>query len=65
MVTTHRLTMDFTVEIWPDELDGGFVAQCVELPGCLSQGETDVEAYRNLKDALKAMLPVVVQDHGL
>jgi len=37
----------------PDEEEGGFVAEVLELPGCISEGETPEEAYRNLDDALR------------
>jgi predicted RNase H-like HicB family nuclease len=31
----------------------GFVARCIELPGCLSEGETEAETFRNIQDAIK------------
>jgi len=31
----------------------GFVARCIELPGCLSEGKTKAEAMRNIQDAIK------------
>ncbi len=40
-----------TVRVGPDTLDGGWVAECPELPGCFSQGETREEALSNLSDA--------------
>ncbi|HVU37957.1 MAG TPA: type II toxin-antitoxin system HicB family antitoxin, partial [Opitutales bacterium] len=39
----------------PDE-DGVFVAECPNLPGCISQGGTRDEALANIKDALKGYL---------
>lgn len=39
-----------------DELDGGWIAECVELPGCMSQGETEAEALENLADAIDGVL---------
>ncbi|HXF50509.1 MAG TPA: type II toxin-antitoxin system HicB family antitoxin [Dehalococcoidia bacterium] len=32
--------------------DGGFIAEVLELPGCVSQGETPDEAFDNLNDAM-------------
>lgn len=31
----------------------GFVARCIELPGCLSEGRTEAEALENIQDAIK------------
>jgi predicted RNase H-like HicB family nuclease len=35
---------------------GGFVARCIELPGCLSEGRTEAEALKNIQDAIKLYL---------
>jgi len=34
----------------------GFVARCIELPGCLSEGSTEAEALKNIQDAIKLYL---------
>ena len=34
----------------------GFVARCIELPGCLSEGKTEAEALKNIQDAIKLYL---------
>lgn len=44
-------------DIEADELDGGYVAQCVEWPGAISQGDTEAEALDNLADAVDAIRP--------
>ena len=44
-----------TFVVTPDELDGGYVAECVDLPGCMSQGDTIEEALRNVGDAHAAV----------
>ena len=31
----------------------GFVVRCLELPGCISEGKTEEEALRNIKDAIR------------
>jgi predicted RNase H-like HicB family nuclease len=31
----------------------GFVVKCLELPGCLSEGKTKVEALKNIHDAIR------------
>jgi predicted RNase H-like HicB family nuclease len=64
---THRddgaasATWHLTVSTERDELDGGWIAECVELPGCMSQGETEEEAVENLADAIGGILAVRVQ----
>jgi predicted RNase H-like HicB family nuclease len=45
-----------TVRVKRDELDGGWVAECTDLPGCFSQGETRDEALYNLSDAIAAII---------
>ena len=47
--------MKFRVIIEPDE-DGVFVAECPNLPGCISQGSTRAEAVANIKDAIHGYL---------
>ena len=42
----------------PDEIDGGFIAECPEIPGCLSEGATEEEAVRNLREAIELCLEV-------
>lgn len=44
--------IDVTVQLTPDTLDGGWVAECLDLPGCVSQGETEEEALLNLSEAI-------------
>jgi predicted RNase H-like HicB family nuclease len=34
----------------------GFVARCIELPGCLSEGKSESEALKNIRDAIKLYL---------
>jgi predicted RNase H-like HicB family nuclease/DNA-binding transcriptional MerR regulator len=43
-------TYDVTFE--PDLEDGGWVAECPALPGCVSQGETLAEARKMIRDAI-------------
>ena len=39
-----------------EEPSGGFSAQCVELPGAISQGETREETLRNIREAIEGYL---------
>ena len=47
--------MKYRVTIEQDE-DGIFVAEVPSLPGCISQGETRVEAIENVKEAIELYL---------
>ena len=39
-----------------------FVAECLEIPGCVSQGDTQEEAHANIQDAIQACLSVLFED---
>ena len=39
--------------------DGYIVAECLEIPGCMSQGKTIGAAKRNIADAIDACLEVM------
>ena len=47
--------MKFRVIIQQDE-DGVFVAECPNLPGCVSQGRTHKEAKVNITEAIEGYL---------
>jgi predicted RNase H-like HicB family nuclease len=51
-------TLYLTVRVEPDELDGGYVSECLDLPGCMSQGDTQEAALENLADAVAGVLVV-------
>lgn len=57
------MKMSYRVEVIEDFEEGGFVASCPELPGCISSGATLEEAYHNLQDAKKVWLEVALQDN--
>jgi antitoxin HicB len=48
----------YEVDVCPigDELGGGFAAFAPALKGCVSDGETEEEALRNLEDAIDCWL---------
>lgn len=52
----------FRVVITPDE-DGWYVAECVDLPGCVSQGKGEEEALENVRDAIRGYLESL-KKHG-
>ncbi|MGO9267627.1 MAG: type II toxin-antitoxin system HicB family antitoxin [Candidatus Binataceae bacterium] len=47
--------MKFLVTLVPGE-DGWIVAECPALPGCMSQGRSQEEALRNIREAIEASL---------
>jgi predicted RNase H-like HicB family nuclease len=49
--------MKFLITLTRDE-DGMFIAECPVIPGCVSQGETEDEAEKNIQEAIKECLEV-------
>ncbi len=41
--------------------DGYFVAECVDIPGCISQGSTRDEALVNIVDAISVCLEIITE----
>jgi predicted RNase H-like HicB family nuclease len=37
------------------------VAECLDLPGCMSQGDTEQEALANIRDAIDELLASLVR----
>jgi predicted RNase H-like HicB family nuclease len=52
--------MKFIVTMFQDE-DGMYIAECPAIPGCVSQGETEQEAEKNIQEAIKECLEVRVE----
>ena len=46
---------EYNVTYEPDLEDGGWVVECTDIPGCVSQGDSIVEARRMIRDAISAM----------
>jgi len=53
---------EFQVVLEP-QLEGGYVAYVPELPGCLSQGETEDEVLKNIREAIELYLEVKDSRH--
>ncbi len=47
--------MQFKIAISQDE-DGIYIVECLNLPGCISQGKTREEALENIRDAIRGYL---------
>jgi len=56
-VSGPRLTIQFS-----DAGDGYIMAECLDIPGCVSQGKTHAEALANLTDAISVCLEVILED---
>lgn len=42
--------------------EGGYVAECPSLPGCVSQGETRDETIKNIKEAIRGYIAALEHD---
>jgi predicted RNase H-like HicB family nuclease len=49
----------YPIILTPDLEDGGFVAECPTIPGCVSEGNTIEEAMANIRDAIRGCLAVL------
>lgn len=59
----HRGAWNLRVAVEPDTVDGGFVAECIDVPGAASQGETEEEALENLIDAVQGVVAIGMEQH--
>jgi predicted RNase H-like HicB family nuclease len=53
--------MKFTVLVHEDEA-GGYWGECLELPGCVSQGDSLDEMDQNIREAIDLVLEVMIED---
>jgi predicted RNase H-like HicB family nuclease len=53
--------MRFKIVLEKDE-DGWFVATCPSLPGCISQGKSEREATKNMKEAIALHVNSLAED---
>ena len=57
----YSIMMDYRILLKKGQ-DGFYVAQCLEVPGAISQGRTKAEALRNAKEALRLILEVLKEE---
>lgn len=57
------LALSYRMEIVRDSDEGGFVASYPDLPGCITCGETEEEALKNVLDAKKAWLEAALEEN--
>ena len=53
--------MKIKIVLEKDE-DGWFVTTCPSLPGCISQGRTEKQALKNMKEAIQLHVNALAQD---
>ena len=56
------LALPYRIELIPDTDEGGFTAYYPDLPGCITCGETAVQAVENAVEAKKAWLEAAIAD---
>jgi predicted RNase H-like HicB family nuclease len=49
--------MRFTIKLEESE-EGGYTAQCLEIPAAISEGDTREEALENIKETIQLVLEV-------
>ena len=50
------------IRIWRE--DDGYIAKCLDIPGCVSQGDSKAEALANVNEAIRMCLDVIREDAG-
>ncbi len=53
--------MEIKVRLERDE-DGKWTATCPSLPGCISQGKSQEEALKNIRNAIKLHIKCLAED---
>jgi antitoxin HicB len=56
------LQLPYTIEVIRDEEGGGWVARVVELPGCITQGDTFEELGEMIQDAMRGWIEIALED---
>lgn len=49
--------MQFTIKL-EESYEGGYTAQCLELPAAISEGDTKEDALENIREAIQLVLEV-------
>ncbi len=52
---------DYLIKLTYDREYKGYVAECLNLYGCMSQGKTKKEALKNIEKAIKAYNEVLIK----
>jgi|GEM_PF-2069430 len=57
------LSAPYVRMIIPNAEEGGYLAEVLELPGCITEGDTLEEAYQNLEDAMAGWIETSLEDN--
>lgn len=60
--TSGKFEVTIVLREFDEENEHYFVAECLEIPGCISQGDTEEEARKNIEEALELCLSVMFED---
>ena len=60
----HYMNLPYKIEIVKDNEFNSYVALCPELKGCITTGETEYEALKNLEDAKHIWLIDALESDG-
>ncbi|MDP3973799.1 MAG: toxin-antitoxin system HicB family antitoxin [Candidatus Daviesbacteria bacterium] len=55
----YYLNLDYTIRL-KQNVDGSYFVEIEELPGCMSEGDTKMDALKMIEDAKKAWLEVAL-----
>ena len=55
--------MKFRIDLIYDPEYNGYVAECPNLPGCMSQGKNITEAMANIREAIIGYLKIAKKRH--
>ncbi len=61
MMSAQHLNLSVIIRL--DAEAGGYVAECLDIPGCLSEGDTVEEALSNVREAAQGCLLSMIA-HG-
>ena len=63
MATAKKISPDVVLRIsLRPGRDGYVVAECVDVPGCVSQGKDEQEAMENLEDVVRTCFAVILRE---
>ncbi len=58
----YYMALPYRLEILPDLDEGGFVVRYPDLPGCITVGDTMIDALKNAEDAKREWLATAIEE---
>jgi predicted RNase H-like HicB family nuclease len=58
----YYMCLPYRLELLPDTEEGGYAAKYPDLPGCITVGDTMMEALANAEDAKRAWIEAQLED---